>query len=164
MGVILGIDIGGSTTKIVGLRRDGSVISMLCVHAEDQLTSLYGALGNYLDSNHLALGDVDRVVLTGVGYCRSYTGAAVYENGNRSYYEHRRLPKGGHGTGDVYASAFVGALMNGSTTYEAAKIAADYTVQCIENTQDDESHWYGVKFETAIPNLIGMLDKTGTER
>ena len=51
MDVILGIDIGGSTTKIVGLRTDGSVISMLRVRAEDQVTSLYGALGNYLTSS-----------------------------------------------------------------------------------------------------------------
>lgn len=67
MDVILGIDIGGSTTKIVGLRADGSVISMLRVRAEDQVTSLYGALGNYLTSNHLTLKDVRRIVLTGVG-------------------------------------------------------------------------------------------------
>ena len=67
MDVILGIDIGGSTTKIVGLRADGSVISMLRVRAEDQVTSLYGALGNYPTSNHLTLKDVRRVVLTGVG-------------------------------------------------------------------------------------------------
>lgn len=67
MDVILGIDIGGSTTKIVGLRTDGSVISMLRVRAEDQVTSLYGALGNYLTSNGLSLGNIRRVVLTGVG-------------------------------------------------------------------------------------------------
>lgn len=67
MSVILGIDIGGSTTKIVGLRPDGSVLSMLRVRAEDQVTSLYGALGNYLTSNGLALSDVCRIVLTGVG-------------------------------------------------------------------------------------------------
>ena len=67
MDVILGIDIGGSTTKIVGLRTDGSVVSMLRVRAEDQVTSLYGALGNYLTSNSLSLRDVRRVVLTGVG-------------------------------------------------------------------------------------------------
>ena len=67
MDVILGIDIGGSTTKIVGLQTDGSVISMLRVKAEDQVTSLYGALGNYLRSNNLRLEDVRRVVLTGVG-------------------------------------------------------------------------------------------------
>ena len=46
MGVILGIDIGGSSTKIVGLREDGSIIDMLRVKAEDPITSLYGALGN----------------------------------------------------------------------------------------------------------------------
>lgn len=67
MDVILGIDIGGSTTKIVGLRGDGSVVSMLRVRAEDQVTSLYGALGNYLTSNALSLSDIRRVVLTGVG-------------------------------------------------------------------------------------------------
>ena len=67
MDVILGIDIGGSTTKIVGLRTDGSVVSMLRVRAEDQVTSLYGALGNYLTSSGLTLRDVRRVVLTGVG-------------------------------------------------------------------------------------------------
>jgi pyridoxine kinase len=104
------------------------------------------------------------VVLTGVGYRPGYTGVAVYENGRPSYYEHRRLPRGGHGTGDVYASAFVGALMNGRTIYQAAKIAADYTVECIEKTQDDENHWYGVKFETAIPDLIGMLKDAETGR
>lgn len=67
MGIILGIDIGGSTTKIVGLDETGAVRSMLRVKAEDPITSLYGALGNYLASSNLALGDVQRVVLTGVG-------------------------------------------------------------------------------------------------
>ena len=76
MDVILGIDIGGSTTKIVGLRTDGSIISMLRVRAEDQVTSLYGALGNYLTSNGLSLQDVRRVVLTGVG--ASYVDCSIY--------------------------------------------------------------------------------------
>ena len=44
MDIVLGIDIGGSTTKIVGLRTDGSVVSMLRVRAEDQVTSLYLSL------------------------------------------------------------------------------------------------------------------------
>jgi type II pantothenate kinase len=76
MDIVLGIDIGGSTTKIVGLRRDGSVVSMLRVRAEDQVTSLYGALGNYLTSNGLSLGDVRRIVLTGVG--ASYVDGDIY--------------------------------------------------------------------------------------
>ena len=46
MGIILGIDIGGSTTKIVGYRENGVLIGMLQVRAADQITSLYGAVGN----------------------------------------------------------------------------------------------------------------------
>ncbi len=97
------------------------------------------------------------VVLTGVGYEPNMTGVVVYENGKKSYYPHRRIAKGCHGTGDVYASAFTGALLRGHSAYDAAKIAADYTVICIENTQGDADHWYGVKFETALPELIKML-------
>ncbi len=74
-----------------------------------------------------------------------------------NYYDHINIEKGCHGTGDVYASAFVGALMNGKTAFESAKIAADYTVKCILNTQGDAEHWYGVKFETALADLTASL-------
>lgn len=97
------------------------------------------------------------IVLTGVGYATEKTGVVVYENGNISYYEHYKIKKGCHGTGDVYASAFMGALMRGKSVLDAAKIAADYTVLCIENTQDDPEHWYGVKFEPVLPELIKCL-------
>ena len=76
MSVILGIDIGGSTTKIVGLRRDGSTIAMHRVQAQDPITSLYGALGNFLFTNSLALADVSRIALTGVG--ASYVDGDIY--------------------------------------------------------------------------------------
>ena len=66
MSIILGIDIGGSTTKIVGLRADGSAIAMQRVQAQDPITSLYGAMGNFLFTNSLELGDVSRIALTGV--------------------------------------------------------------------------------------------------
>ncbi len=75
--IILGIDIGGSTTKIVGLQTDGTVISMFRVRAEDQVTSLYGALGHYLTSNGLALENIARVVLTGVG--ASFVEGSIYD-------------------------------------------------------------------------------------
>jgi len=67
MPVILGIDIGGSTTKIVGLRPDHSLIAMHRVQAQDPVTSLYGALGNFISSQHLQLSDISRIALTGVG-------------------------------------------------------------------------------------------------
>ena len=97
------------------------------------------------------------IVLTGVGYTAGKTGVIVYENGAIRYYEHDKISKGCHGTGDIYASAFTGALMNGKDIFEAAKIAADYTVKCIINTQGDADHWYGAKFETALRDLMDML-------
>lgn len=101
---------------------------------------------------------VKTVVLTGVGYKPGETGVVVFENGVHSHYVHGKLENSCHGTGDVYASAFTGAYMQGFATYEAAKIAADYVVRCMLNTLDDKSHWYGVKFETAIPDLIQALN------
>lgn len=97
------------------------------------------------------------IILTGVSYREGKTGIAVQEGSNRYYYEHEKLPQGCHGTGDVYASAFVGALVNGKPALEAAKIAADFTLACIKNTAGDKSHWYGVKFEPVLGELIQML-------
>ncbi len=97
------------------------------------------------------------VVLTGVSYNPGTTGVVVADGNGSAYYEHKRIAKSCHGTGDIYASAFVGALMHGKSAYDSAKIAADYTVRCIENTQDDPDHWYGVKFEPVLAEYIGML-------
>lgn len=105
----------------------------------------------------LSLLGAKTIVLTGVGYTPEKTGVVVYENNEVRYYEHEKISKGCHGTGDIYASAFTGALMNDKGVFEAAKIAADYTVKCIINTQGDADHWYGAKFETAIKDLIDML-------
>ncbi len=97
------------------------------------------------------------VVLTGVGYESGKTGVAVYEQGEMQYYSHARIPKGSHGTGDIYASAFVGAWLRGKDKLTAASIAADYTVECILATQDDPDHWYGVKFEPELGKLMARL-------
>ena len=66
MSIILGIDVGGSTTKIVGLR-NGEMIGAIQVRAGDQMTALFGAIGNFLCERHANLSDVSNVVLTGVG-------------------------------------------------------------------------------------------------
>ena len=97
------------------------------------------------------------IVLTGVSYKPETTGVVVLEGEEPAYYEHRKIAKGCHGTGDVYASAFVGALMHGKSAYDAAALAADYTVRCMEYTLDDPDHWYGVKFELVLPEYIRML-------
>lgn len=97
------------------------------------------------------------VILTGVGFREGYTGVIVAEKDKIQYYEHKKISRGCHGTGDVYASAFVGAYLNGKSPFDAAVIAADFTVRCIENTIDDASHWYGVKFEPLLGELITAL-------
>ena len=104
----------------------------------------------------IALGSKN-VILTGVTYRKGFTGIVVFENGEYKYYEHEFLPNSCHGTGDIYASAFTGALVRGKSAYDAAKIAADYTVECIRQTASEENHWYGAKFEPALKKLIDML-------
>ena len=104
MDVILGIDVGGSTTKVVGLREDKTVLSMLRAKAEDPLTSLYGALGNYLSGNGLSLENVRRVALTGVG--------ASYEEGGVFHLPTRRVDEfSASGTGALALSGRESALV-----------------------------------------------------
>lgn len=114
---------------------------------------------NYINKlfEKLAENGAKTIVLTGVSYNENTTGVAIYENGEYSYYEHKKIPGGCHGTGDVFASAFTGALVNEKSAVEAAKIAADFTLSCIENTIDDKDHWYGVKFEPMLGGLIKAL-------
>lgn len=97
------------------------------------------------------------VVLTGVSYKEGKTGIIVYNGTSTLYYEHEFLKNSCHGTGDIYASAFVGALVNGKSAYDAAKIAGDYTVECIKETAKLDNHWYGAAFEMALPKLVEML-------
>lgn len=70
MRTVIGIDIGGSTTKIVGFRSEGgkqTLIEPLFVRATDAITSVYGAFGKFTMQNNLNLSDIDRVLMTGVG-------------------------------------------------------------------------------------------------
>ena len=98
------------------------------------------------------------VILTGVSYAAGRTGIVVLENGEYAYYEHELLPNSCHGTGDIYASAFVGALIRGKSAYDAAVIAADYTMACIRATAEEENHWYGAKFEPVLSQLITAVN------
>ena len=98
------------------------------------------------------------IILTGVSYKKGKTGVVVYENDNYAYYEHDKLSNSCHGTGDIYASSFVGLMLNGKSAYNASRLAADYTVECIKQTASEKDHWYGAKFEPALKTLISFLD------
>jgi type II pantothenate kinase len=64
---VIGIDVGGSTTKIVGFDENNNLINPLFVRATDQVTSIYGAFGKFTSENSIELSDISRVMMTGVG-------------------------------------------------------------------------------------------------
>ena len=66
MGIVIGIDVGGSTTKIVGINGE-QIQSPMFITATDPVTSLFGAFGKYIYDNGIQLADVEQVMLTGVG-------------------------------------------------------------------------------------------------
>ena len=69
MSVVIGIDIGGSSTKIVGFLAKGKeweLIEPQIVKANDPVTATYGAFGKFTDENNLAISDISKVMMTGV--------------------------------------------------------------------------------------------------
>ena len=125
--VVLGIDVGGSTTKIVGFRLnpDGSRTLMppLFVRATDPITSIYGALGRYTSENGLALSDIKRIMTTGVG--SSYLSGPIYD------LECQSVPEfSGVGLGGLYLSGLDEAVivsMGTGTALVHAKRGSDGT-------------------------------------
>ena len=97
------------------------------------------------------------VVLTGVGFNEEETGIAVCCQGKHFEYRHKKFPQSYHGTGDLFAACFTGTFLRGKDLCDAATIAADTVCLSISNTAENPAHWYGVKFETAIPYLISKL-------
>jgi pyridoxine kinase len=119
-------------------------------HSEDYIADLLAGLSGLGAKN---------IVLTGVSYKPDMIGALSVMEGEVQYSCHRRIPKMFHGTGDVYASAFTGAYLRGHSLFDAACVAADYTLAAIENTVDSPEHWYGVRFEPVLPMLIERLNE-----
>ena len=76
MGIVIGIDVGISTTKIVGIVEQGKVLSPIRIKATDPVTSLYGAFGKFLYVNKIHLQDIEKVMLTGVG--SAYINEPIY--------------------------------------------------------------------------------------
>lgn len=102
------------------------------------------------------------VVLTGVSFQPDQLGVMAYsaETEQFFHYYNKRMPCNFHGTGDVFASVMVGAMMRGCTLNEALELAVDFTLESIRKTVADSEHrWYGVNFEEAIPMLVSRLEK-----
>ncbi|MBQ8063283.1 MAG: pyridoxamine kinase [Clostridia bacterium] len=118
-------------------------------HIEDLLKSL-AALGPRY------------AVLTGVSFDPDKLGAVAYDREKDLFFSYftERESRSSHGTGDLFASALVGALENGFSIEEGIKIACDYTLASLRATlKDPEGRWYGVNFEEALPVYLKLLNK-----
>ena len=102
--VIIGIDIGGSTTKIVGFYEDMKLIEPMSVRATDPITSVYGAFGKFLSTNELELDDIEKVMITGVG--SSYIDKPLYGRSCSHVTEFQSI-----GYGGIYLSGLSEAII-----------------------------------------------------
>ena len=98
---------------------------------------------------------VKTVVLTGVSFNGTELGTAVSDGKTIEYDFNPRNPRNSHGTGDVFAAVFAGAVLRGKSALAAAALAADMVCAAIEAT--DPNHWYGVSFEKVIPDLVNRF-------
>ena len=101
-------------------------------------------------------------ILTGISLGEGKLGAYGYDREQDKFFSYmgEELPVKYHGTGDIYASAFTGALTLGFTMEESIAIAADFVVESIKKTQEDPKvNWYGVNFEQAIPMLVERIKR-----
>ena len=99
-------------------------------------------------------------VLTGVSLSPGKTGVMGYDREADDYYiyQNDRIDASYHGTGDLFSSSCVGAMLRGKTWQEAMQIAADYTAYTISETlKNPAKPWYGVDFEATLPELINKL-------
>lgn len=124
---------------------------------DSQYKSVYDK--EYIDDiiNKLLNLGTKTVVLTGVSFKENTTGVVVATENGYSYYPHEQLPNSCHGTGDIYASVFTGALIRGNSAENSAQIAADFVMECIKETAKEDNHWYGAKFETLLHTLYKNL-------
>lgn len=100
------------------------------------------------------------IVLTGVYFDDTALGAATYDGttGETRYILGEKISGSYHGTGDVFGSALIGALMNGKPLDKAVRIAVDFTVHSIAWTQKAQTEIrYGVNFEANLPYYIKDL-------
>lgn len=110
--IIIGIDIGGSTTKIVGFDvRDNKheLIAPISVRATDPITSLYGAFGKFLDNNSFSISDIDKIMVTGAG--SSYVTKPIYDIPCTKIEEFNAIGRGG-----LYISGLDSAIVTSCGT------------------------------------------------
>lgn len=100
------------------------------------------------------------VVLTGIGLADGKNGVYGLDTRTGDYfsYQNDHVDAAYHGTGDVFSSVSVGGIVRGLSLKDAFALAADYTADTIRATlKNPKKPWYGVDFETTIPELVSGL-------
>lgn len=142
---VVGIDIGGSTTKIVGFHfesgKQPQLIAPQLVHAADPLTSLYGAFGKFTTQNGLALDSINRVMMTGVG--SSFSESAIYNLPTKKASEFACIALGG-----LYLSGLQEAIVVSMGTGTALVHAKAHAVDAdgkprVSNETDTDIEYLG---------------------
>ena len=103
-----------------------------------------------------------KAALTGISFESDKIGVYSYdsEKDEYFYYANEKLPTSYHGTGDIYASAALGALMRGISLEKSLAIAVDFTLECMKKTEADPNHrFYGVNFESALGFYIERVER-----
>ncbi len=131
-------------------------------YTEDDVKALLKRLASLGSKKVILKGIVfnkDQEDLKGV---KNKIGIACYdsEKGTYSWYFHKKISTSFHGTGDIFASVFTGAVINGFSIEDSYKLAGDFVVKSIEETISHPNYnTYGVDFETEIPFLVKKLSK-----
>ena len=102
-----------------------------------------------------------KAALTGISFEKDKIGVYYYDSVTDKYfyYANEKLPVSYHGTGDIYASAALGAIMRGISIEDSLSIAVDFTLECMKKTEADPTHrFYGVNFESALGYYISMIE------
>ena len=102
----------------------------------------------------------NKVVLTGISFKENELGVMSYDKETNKFFTYFRekINVKYHGTGDIFASTLVGALVNENSLEESLKIAVDYVWETINDTYiEKKEDAYGVNFESKIPYLIDRI-------
>lgn len=132
---VIGIDVGGTTTKIVGFRKleNGTqeLIEPQFVRATDPLTSIYGAFGKFTAQNGLELSDIDNILMTGAG--SSVIDGSIYNLQCTPVPEFSSI-----GIGGLYLSgldeAIVVSMGTGTALVHAKKKGKKYDIEYLGGT------------------------------
>lgn len=101
-------------------------------------------------------------ILTGVSFEKDEIGVMEYNKEENKFYSYfrKKIPGKYHGTGDIFSSTLVGAIVNNNSIENALKIAVDYVWETISDTYNEKGeNAYGVNFEYKIPYLIDRMKK-----